>query len=148
MSYDLRAAYVGDAGAVGAILSSFIDTTPWMPRIHSRAEDISFAGMMIDKGWVTVALQDDTCIGFAAREGTQVHALYVAAQQQRSGAGTALLNDMKYFSPQLDLWTFQDNLPAQAFYLKHGFAEITRTDGARNDEHLPDIRYVWDRKDM
>ena len=51
----LRPARTTDAGRVGAILSAFIDDTPWMPRIHTRAEDLSFAGMMIDRGWITVA---------------------------------------------------------------------------------------------
>ena len=43
-----------DAGAVGRILSEFIDTSDWMPLLHSRAEDIGFAGTMIDRGWVRV----------------------------------------------------------------------------------------------
>jgi hypothetical protein len=29
------------------------------------------------------------------------------------------------------------------FYLRHGFTEAERTDGQRNDEREPDIRYVW-----
>ena len=36
-----------DAGALGAILSDFVEVTDWMPRLHSRAEDISFAAKLI-----------------------------------------------------------------------------------------------------
>jgi hypothetical protein len=36
-----------DAGALGAILSDFMEVTDWMPRLHSRAEDISFAAKLI-----------------------------------------------------------------------------------------------------
>jgi hypothetical protein len=30
------------------------------------------------------------------------------------------------------------------FYERHGFVEAERTDGRRNEERAPDIRYVWD----
>ena len=61
----IRVAHPLDAGAVGRILSEFIDTTDWMPRLHSRAEDIGFAGTMIDRGWVRV-FEGDTILGFIA----------------------------------------------------------------------------------
>ena len=51
----LRRAGPGDAGAVGMILSEFVDTTSWMPRIHSRAQDLAHASDMIALGWVTLA---------------------------------------------------------------------------------------------
>ena len=39
--------------------------------------------------------------------------------------------------------SFASNLPVQQFYVKHGFTEVERTDGAGNEERAPDIRYVW-----
>ena len=36
-----------DVGTLGAILSEFMEVTDWMPRLHSRAEDISFATKLI-----------------------------------------------------------------------------------------------------
>ncbi|WP_299153272.1 GNAT family N-acetyltransferase [uncultured Tateyamaria sp.] len=143
MSAHIRPARSTDAGAVGGILSEFIDTTPWMPRLHSRAEDVGFAGHMIDQGWVYVAEQDGHVAGFAARNGPEVHALYVAAKARRTGLGSALLRTMQEQTDRLDLWTFQANLDAQAFYTAHGFCEVTRTDGTRNDEGLPDIHLTW-----
>lgn len=140
--FHLRPARSTDAGKVGAILSAFIDDTPWMPRIHTRAEDVAFAGMMIDKGFVTIAA-NDTVVGFSAREGEMVHALYVAEDARNQGCGAQLMAQMKAESPALKLWTFQANEGAQRFYLAHGFTEAERTDGAENDENLPDIRYVW-----
>lgn len=139
----LRAAQPTDAGAVGAILSAFIDTTDWMPRIHTRAEDLSFAGYMIEQGWVTVAETDAQVRAFSARNGADVHALYVANDAQGQGIGAGLLAHMQGATDYLTLWTFQANTGAQRFYLRHGFVEAERTDGARNDEGLPDIRYDW-----
>lgn len=43
----------------------------------------------------------------------------------------------------LQLWTFQVNGPAQRFYERHGFIAVERTDGSGDEQHEPDIRYVW-----
>ncbi|WP_370400790.1 GNAT family N-acetyltransferase [Sulfitobacter sp. JB4-11] len=142
----VRAARSTDAGAVGAILSEFIDTTEWMPRVHTRAEDLSFAGMMIARGWVSVAEEQGAVVGFAACDGVDLNALYVARQARGRGVGSRLLHAVMSDRKALELWTFEANTGAQRFYARHGFVEVARTDGARNDEQLPDIRYVWKRE--
>ena len=38
------------------------------------------------------------------------------------------------------LWAFRVNTPALRFYERHGFVEVTRTDGSRNEENEPDVR--------
>ena len=141
----LRPATLLDAGRVGAILSAWIDETPWMPRIHTRAEDIGFAGTMVERGWVTVSETGDTVSGFLARDGDDIHALYVDPDARGHGIGSRLLCDAMRRENTLTLWTFQSNLRAQAFYERHGFVAQERTDGAGNDEGLPDIRYHWQR---
>ena len=145
--FQLRAARSTDAGSTGSILSAFIDENDWMPRIHTRAQDVGFAGHMIDRGWVTVAESAEGVIGFLARDNSEIHALYVAQSGRRKGCGTALLQHAKGLVQTLSLWTFQKNVAAQTFYLKHGFLEAERTDGTGNDEHLPDIRYIWTGED-
>lgn len=141
----IRTAMAKDAVAVGRILSSFVDETPWMPRIHSRAQDLQHADDLIARGWVTVA-EAKGVIGFAARDGHTVHALYVAEPARRCGAGRALLHQMQNAVEHLSLWTFQANTDAQAFYAAHGFAPADYTNGAGNDEGLPDIRMTWHRE--
>lgn len=142
----LRAARPVDAGAVGMILSEFVDTTPWMPRIHSRAQDLAHAADMIDLGWVTLAVGVDEVLGFAARDAAQLHALYVARAARGQGIGSDLLRQAQAAAPALTLWTFQANTGAQRFYLRHGFREALRTQGEANDEGLPDIRYEWQQE--
>ena len=142
----LRPARLTDAGKVGAILSEFVDQTDWMPRLHSRAEDIAHADAMIARGWVTVAERDGQIVGFAATEGSDLDALYVARDAQGSGVGRALLKYLQAEHEALNLWTFQANTKAQDFYRAHGFSETGRTDGSSNDEGLPDIRFLWQRK--
>jgi GNAT superfamily N-acetyltransferase len=142
----LRRARATDAGAVGAILSEFVDTTDWMPRIHTRAEDLAHAGALIARGWVTVAELEGAVAGFVAQDGKDLDALYVSAAMRGQGIGSQLLNHIKSGCEVIELWTFQANRLAQSFYLKHGFIELRRTDGADNDERLPDIRYQWKRE--
>jgi Acetyltransferases len=142
----LRAARPVDAGAVGMILSEFVDTTPWMPRIHSRAQDLAHAADMIDLGWVTLAVGVDEVLGFAARDEAQLHALYVARAARGRGIGSDLLRQAQAAAQALTLWTFQANTGAQRFYLRHGFREALRTQGEANDEGLPDIRYEWQQE--
>ncbi len=142
----LRVARDMDAGAVGAILSEFIDTTPWMPRIHTRAQDLAHAARMIGFGWVSLADHQGDVLGFMARNGEEIDALYVTQKARGQGVGTALLQHAQAMSPRLELWTFQENTGAQRFYERHGFTETRRTDGTDNDEGLPDILYEWLRE--
>ena len=141
----LRPARSTDAGRVGAILSQFIDTTPWMPRLHSRAEDLAFAGRMIDKGWVTVAETGaaGAVCGFLALDESDVEALFVKAEVRGIGIGSALLERAKARSDRLGLWTGAANDGARRFYARHGFREAARGDGSANEEGLPDIRLEW-----
>ena len=142
----LRPARSTDAGKIGAILTEFAATTDWMPDLHTGAEDIAHAGGMIDLGWVTVAEVQGAVCGFAARDGDELNALYVAQSHRGQGVGSALLEDQMSRTKTLSLWTFEANGPAQDFYRKHGFREVERTDGAGNDENLPDIRLEWRRE--
>lgn len=140
----LRPAHPRDANRLGAMITEAVDARAWKPRLHSGAQDISHAGTLIDRGWVTVAELGRDTAGFLAREGHFIHALFVAAWAQGQGLGTALLHDAKDRAERLELWTFQQNEGAQRFYLRHGFGETGRTEGD-NEEGLPDIRYLWRR---
>jgi len=146
VSLVLRPAQPTDAGKTGDILWRFITETPWMPDLHTGAETIAFCGMMIDMGWVTVAELNGAVSGFLARDGAMIHALYIARAAHGSGVGRALLTDAKTRTGDPTLWCFQPNKPAQRFYLREGFVEAERTDGATDEEQLPDIRYVWSQE--
>ncbi|MDG1431432.1 MAG: GNAT family N-acetyltransferase, partial [Paracoccaceae bacterium] len=145
MQMIIRPARSTDAGRTGAIMSEFIDTTDWMPRIHTRAEDIGFCASMIDRGWVSVAEVDGAVVGFLAKDAQEVNALYVANAAQGRGVGKALLDAAKQGAELLELWTFKANEGARRFYLREGFTEMHETDGTRNDEKLPDVFLQWER---
>lgn len=132
-----------DAGAIGHILSVTNDQLPWLPRVHSAAEEIMYAGDMIEAGWVRVAKKDGKVVGFIARWEAEIHALYVLPAEQDSGVGTVLIEDAKARCDALCLWSYQANTSATRFYGLRGFVEIDRTDGSENDAGLPDIRFEW-----
>ena len=79
-----------------------------------------------------MAVEDDVVSGLA-----------VVRAHRQGGLGRALLEDAMARNTSLRLWTFQANTGAQRFYLRAGFTEAQRTDGADNEEKLPDIEYVW-----
>lgn len=143
----LRPAHPLDAGRVAAILSDWVDETPWLPRVHTRGEDLAHAGILIDRGWVRVAEVRGAVAGFLARDKAAIHALYVAQSARNQGIGSALLTDAQAATARLSLWTFEANTNAHRFYETAGFTLAERTDGAGNDENLPDRRYDWSRKE-
>ncbi|ABG31674.1 N-acetyltransferase [Roseobacter denitrificans] len=134
-----------DAGAVGNILSVSNDLMPWLPRVHSAAEEIKYAGDMIEAGWVKVAKIDNKVVGFIARHESEVYALYVLPEAQDKGIGTALLEDAKGECDKLGLWSYEANGVAAIFYELRGFVSVDRTNGSGNEAGLPDIRFEWTR---
>ena len=71
------------------------------------------------------------------------HAAATCSRARGRGVGKALLDTAKARSDRLELWCFQANAGARRFYAREGLAEVERTDGAGNDEKLPDVRLVW-----
>ena len=87
---------------------------------------------------------DGALVGFATLTPTWLESLYVAPSAQRSGVGSALLDLAKAQRPDgFALWVFESNVPARAFYARHGLVELERTDGSANEERRPDVRMAW-----
>ena len=117
---------------------------PFSDVVKVRYSDTDAQGHLYFANYLVYA---DEVLGFAACDGEELDALYVAEAARRQGVGTALLERLKAKRDRLTLWTFQANEGAQRFYRREGFAEVERTNGTRNDEQLPDVRYVWHRED-
>ena len=134
-----------DAARLATILADWKDETPWLPDLHSRDEDARFFTHLIAETEVLTLRNWRGLQGFLARDGEVVQALYVAGPARGRGIGKQLLGEAKRRSNRLSLWTFQANARARAFYSREGFREAEATDGAANDEKLPDVRLVWER---
>ncbi|MFZ1467750.1 MAG: GNAT family N-acetyltransferase [Paracoccaceae bacterium] len=131
-----------DAVPLARILGDWLRATDWMPVLHNRGDDLGFVRRMIGSHRVFVA-RAAAPLGFIAVRQGDIAGFYVADAARSRGIGTALLDRAKTCESRLALWTFQANTRAIAFYARHGFVEVDRTDGAGNEERLPDVRMIW-----
>jgi GNAT superfamily N-acetyltransferase len=115
------------------------------PAIHSEANVRKwFADVLVPDGQTWVALDDGRIVAVLTLDGDDLDQLYVDPDAVGQGIGSALVDLAKDLRPGgLALWTFQSNTRARAFYRRHGFAEVRRTDGAGNEDRAPDVRMVW-----
>lgn len=135
-----------DADAIAAVfLASRAAAMPWLPVLHDH-DDVRrfFATRVLPACEVLVVRRDGEPAGFLALCGDTIDHLYVRPDLRRHGIGTTLLEAAKARRPGgLELWAFQRNAAALAFYAKHGFGERFRTDGSANEEREPDVRLRW-----
>jgi GNAT superfamily N-acetyltransferase len=137
-----------DLPRIAAILWSFTRGTAWLPRARRPVADLVSLAWVTARGWVRILRDRAGVAGFIIRDGTRVHALYVAADRHGQGVGRGLLAEAKTCAEMLELWVLAGNIPARAFYLAQGFREVAQGQGAGNDEGLPDILMMWqDRRD-
>jgi GNAT superfamily N-acetyltransferase len=115
------------------------------PAIHTEANVRAwFANVLLPDGQSWVAVDDDRIVAVLTLDGDDLDQLYVEPSVAGQGIGSTLVDLAKDLRPGgLALWTFQTNTRAQAFYTRHGFTEVRRTDGGANEEKAPDVRMVW-----
>jgi GNAT superfamily N-acetyltransferase len=139
---DIDSARPEDAEALAAIFTSARRTAmPWLPELHTQDEDRRFIGeRVMAECELLVVRRDERPAGFLALKDDMVEHLYVAPDDQRQGIGSALIEAAEARRPDgLRAWVFQRNAGAIAFYERHGFTEVMRTDGSDNEEREPDV---------
>jgi ribosomal protein S18 acetylase RimI-like enzyme len=141
----LRAGHAGDRDAIVDIFQSArAAALPHLPILHPGAEDRDFFDGHVASGATTVAVDGERVLGFIVLAAARVEHIYVEPGAQRRGVGSLLLCHAQALHPGgLDLWVFQRNRAAIAFYEAHGFAIAETSDGATNEEREPDARMVW-----
>jgi len=116
---------------------------PWLPTIHSDAEDQVFFGRTVASGHAVVAVHDGEVVGFAAvdPDAHLLDHLYVDPSVHRRGIGRRLVDHVRAeHEGSLQLWAFTENRSARAFYAALGAVELYETDGSGNEERTPDVR--------
>lgn len=112
--------------------------------IHTPAEDLVFhRDRVITSGDCWGLFDGEQMQGFIALLPGWIDHLYVEPALHRRGIGSQLLTFAQGRQQELRLYTFQSNANARAFYERHGFIVEEMTDGARNEEKMPDITYLW-----
>ncbi len=127
------------------VMRAGLDETDYIPRLHEPAEDRAFLAGLLWGADAWVAVRGDELAGFIAVAKGVVPTLYVHPSRQNLGLGARLLDQAREGRTDLELWCFQANEGARRFYENNGFRAVEFTDGAGNDEGLPDVRYVWRR---
>ncbi len=134
--------------AARVLRASFDDRLPWLASLHTPEEDRWFLhNRVFAECAVWGATDGAVLLGFVAFRPGWIDQIYVLPERQGYGIGASLLAIAKAGESELSLWTFQRNAPARRFYEKHGFIAVEETDGSRNEEREPDIRYRWRRGD-
>jgi GNAT superfamily N-acetyltransferase len=148
MRFELRPANVCDVDAVANVYSASFRLLTFLPMLHTIEEYRSFiASVILKECEVTVAEDETGIVAFLARQGEEIRLLYTRPDRIGMGAGTQLIDAVQATAGihALELWCFQANERARRFYETRGFRAIRFTDGADNEERVPDVRYRWER---
>ncbi|MGW6709811.1 GNAT family N-acetyltransferase [Streptomyces sp. NPDC054956] len=126
-------------------LRSFDTALPTVRRAHEDDEVRSwFLHVVVKQYEAWVAVSEGSVIGLLVLDGEELEQLYLDPSWRGRGVGDRIVELAKRQRPDgLRLWTFQVNGPARRFYERHGFVAVEHTDGLRNEEREPDVRYVW-----
>ncbi|MFI9311332.1 GNAT family N-acetyltransferase [Streptomyces triculaminicus] len=139
----------GDADALAAAdvwLRSFTTALPSVRCAHdATAVRNWFSQVLVPQYETWVAVTGNTTVmGLMVLHDAEMKQLYLDPAWRGRGLGDRFMALAKQRQPAgLVLWTFQVNQSARRFYERHGFVEVERTDGRRNDEREPDVRYAW-----
>jgi GNAT superfamily N-acetyltransferase len=143
----LRRAEAADAAAVADVwLRSRRAAMPAVPApVHPEDEVRQwFATVVVPTRETWLAEVDGAAVAVLVLDGDELDQLYVDPGWQGRGIGAELVRLAQQRRPGgLALWTFLANLRARRFYERHGFFAVGWTDGSRNEERAPDVRYVW-----
>ncbi|GAB2774479.1 GNAT family N-acetyltransferase [Streptomyces chlorus] len=144
---DLRRALPADsAPAAGVWLRSFAAALPGVVRPRSDDEVHGYFRHVLvplRETWVAET-EGGGLVGVMVLEDEELAQLYLAPEWRGRGLGDRFVALAKEHRPEgLFLWTFQVNGPAHRFYERHGFEAVEWTDGSRNEEREPDVRFVW-----
>jgi ribosomal protein S18 acetylase RimI-like enzyme len=144
-AFSLRRLELPDMDSAAHIHRTAFDTAlPWLVGLHTPAEDRAFFRERVFETCVVWGAFRATLLdGFIAFRRGWIDQFYIAPPAQSLGLGSALLEISKSGESDLQLWTFQRNHRARAFYEARGFRLIRETDGAGNEEREPDALYRW-----
>ncbi len=146
MHFRLRRATANDADAIANVYSASFRLLTFLPMLHTIEGYRWFTvNVILNDCEVTVAEAKSGIVAFLARRGEEIRLLYTRPDRIGMGAGTHLIDAAKDTGiGALELWCLQANERVRRFYEARAFHAIRFTDGAQNEEQMPDIRYRWE----
>jgi GNAT superfamily N-acetyltransferase len=147
MATSIRRATPKDSPDVGEVFLAARATMTYLPHLHTDDETRNHFKGVVESKETWVAERDGKVVGFAVVDGGWLEHLYVHPSRFNTNTGSRLFAQATKQHPQgFQLWAFQQNAGARRFYERHGCALVRLTDGADNEEKLPDALYVWPAK--
>jgi 6-phosphogluconolactonase len=143
----VRPAVQADAAEIAEVWLAAFSATYDFPHAHTDDEVREWIRdelLLETETWLAVD-PDGSIVGFMALTPDMLDHLYIRPDRAGQGIGSRFVALAKSLRPGgLDLYTFQANTGARRFYERHGFRAVDfDDDGARNEEHQPDVRYRW-----
>jgi putative acetyltransferase len=147
MGFMLRRATAFDADAIANVYCTSFRLLTFLPMLHTAEEYRWFiTNVILNECEVTVTEDETGIVAFLALRGEEIRLLDTRPDRIGMGAGTQLIDAAKASGiSALELWCFQANARARRFYEARGFHAIRFTNGADNEERMPDVRYRWER---
>jgi ribosomal protein S18 acetylase RimI-like enzyme len=145
VTFALRLADKSDLARIADIhWSARADTMPWLRVVYNFDKTIVWLrDSVLPHQHVTVAGRDGIIAGYCATSGSWIEHIYIEKSFSRQGAGSLLLEEaVTRLVRPIQIYVFQKNTSARAFYERRGFEAVTFGDGLCNEEREPDVRYV------
>ena len=141
----LRLASADDAAAIAiAHRRAMRESLSFLPDMHGAEQDLAyFAQRFLPANTVWVAEREGRVVGYLGFEADWINHLYLLPEAQGQGLGLSLLAKALEDGRTRRLWTFQQNARARRFYEMQGFVMVRLSDGAGNEERMPDALYEW-----
>jgi ribosomal protein S18 acetylase RimI-like enzyme len=141
---EVRPAGPDDADAVAGVFITSFATLTFLPMLHTDEETRAFIRGVVARDEVWVAVDSGRIVGMASLSAEMLDHLYVHPDAQGRGAGSALMDKAEERRPDgFTFWVFQQNENARRFYERRGCKLVRLTDGAGNEEKMPDALYEW-----
>ncbi|MFL5757581.1 MAG: GNAT family N-acetyltransferase [Chloroflexota bacterium] len=145
-AYFIRQATTDDAAAVADVWLASFTATYAFPAAHSD-DDVRrwIRHEVVPRPETFVAVEHGNgIVGFMSLHDDDVDHLYIRPDRFDRGIGSRFMELAKERRPHgLGLYTFQANDRARRFYERRGFRVERLGNGEGNEEHQPDVRYVW-----
>jgi molybdenum cofactor cytidylyltransferase len=145
--FKIESATTTDGAAIARVFrSTYVDTLPDFPVLHSPTEDRDYFTALIENENVFVARNlSEEIIAFISFDDQWINQLWVLPEYKGQRLGKSLLQIARAGRDTFKLWTFQINSGAREFYKRNGFVEVLQTDGAENEERQPDVLLSWSK---
>jgi ribosomal protein S18 acetylase RimI-like enzyme len=142
---ELRPADPADALAIAEVFLASFHATYAFPLAHTDEQVRAWIrDEVVPRSETWVAVAGSEVVGLLVLGDGFIDQLYLRPDRRRQGIGSRLIALAKEQRPGgLELYTFQENAAARAFYEHHGFAAVWFGDGSANEEGQPDVRYAW-----